>query len=431
VSCMHFFNELPALINVSLTFGLILTAHRLKVQLSLALFIGALVLGLLMGLPISKIPVLMVQSLVDPMVISLVLIVAAILILSKLMSDSGQLDRIVSNFSNITQNVRAVAAVMPALIGLLPMPGGALFSAPMVEAATGQMDLDANLKTAINYWFRHIWECWWPLYPGVILAVSLLGVETWRFILVQIPLTFFAVGSGFFFLLRSIPAKNPTKNDPGPVRRNWAALIKEIQPILLVVLAIPLITIFEMVSGLDLPRMTSVFTGLCLSLIWVIGQNRIPLVKVRQTVLDKAILPMLFLILGIMAFKGILIESQAVEQIHGELTQYGIPPLLVILLLPFLSGFITGIAIGFVGASFPLIVPLLAQSQGLDFLAHAFLAYAAGFMGMMLSPVHLCLLVTRDYFQANLVKSYGLLVKPVAGFITCTLLLFGLFQLID
>jgi len=341
------------------------------------------------------------------------------------------LDRIVLNFSNITHNVRIVAAVMPALIGLLPMPGGALFSAPMVDAAANQIDLNANAKTAINYWFRHIWECWWPLYPGVILAVSLLGVDTWRFITVQFPLTFVAIGSGFLFLLRSVPSANPVQNDLVPLSRRWSAFLKEIQPILLVVLAIPLVTLFEITSGIDLPRMSSVFTGLCLCLIWVIIQNRIPLDRIRRNVLDKSLLPMLFLVLGIMAFKGILIESHAVDQIHAELTQYGIPPLLVILLMPFLSGLITGLSIGFVGAAFPLIVPLLAPYQGLEFMAHALLAYSAGFVGMMLSPVHLCFLVTRDYYHANLVKSYSLLMKPVAGFVTGTLVLFGLFLLLD
>ncbi|MBW2621822.1 MAG: DUF401 family protein [Deltaproteobacteria bacterium] len=428
---MQIFTDLPTLIKVALAFGLILTASRVKVQLSLALFSGAVLLGVLMGLPFFEVPVLFVKSLVDPMVFSLLLIVTAILILSRLMSDSGQLDRIVLKFSDITHNVRTVAAVMPALIGLLPMPGGALFSAPMVDAAVSQIDLNPNQKTAINYWFRHIWECWWPLYPGVILAVSLLGVETWQFIAVQFPLTFVAVGSGFFFLLRSVPVQNPVKNDLGPAGPRWAAFIKEIQPILLVVLAIPLVALFEMASGIDLPRMSSVFTGLCLCLVWVIIQNRMPLEKVRRNVLDKSLLPMLFLVLGIMGFKGILIESQAVDQIHAELVQYGIPPLLIILLMPFLSGFITGLAIGFVGAAFPLIVPLLSPYQGLEFMAYAFLAYSAGFVGMMLSPVHLCLLVTRDYYQANLMKSYGLLMKPVAGFVIGTLVLFGLFLLID
>ena len=31
---------------------------------------------------------------------------------------------------------------------------------------------------------------------------------------------------------------------------------------------------------------------------------------------------------------------------------------------------------------------------------------------MMLSPVHLCFLVTKDYYGASLLKSYAALIKP-------------------
>jgi len=39
-------------------------------------------------------------------------------------------------------------------------------------------------------------------------------------------------------------------------------------------------------------------------------------------------------------------------------------------------------------------------------LATLVLAYGFGYAGMMLSPVHLCLLVTRDYFSAPLMGVY-------------------------
>ena len=86
---------------------------------------------------------------------------------------------------------------------------------------------------------------------------------------------------------------------------------------------------------------------------------------------------------------------------------------------------ITGIAIGFVGASFPLVVPLFSGLAPLDFLAHASLAYAAGYMGMMLSPVHICLLVTRDYFKASLAASYRHLYKPVVAVMMIWAVLLG------
>jgi hypothetical protein len=40
-------------------------------------------------------------------------------------------------------------------------------------------------------------------------------------------------------------------------------------------------------------------------------------------------------------------------------------------------------------------------------------AYTFGFMGMMLSPVHICFLVTKEYYQAKLLTSYRRLILPV------------------
>jgi len=428
---MFALDSIPALVKVFLTFGLILGIYRLKVHLGLALFIGAGILGLIMGLPPLEIVVLMVKSILEPMALSLLLIVALILVLSRLMSDSGQLERIVVTFSRLVRDARTVSAVMPALIGLLPMPGGALFSAPMVKTASASADAGASLKSAINYWFRHIWEYWWPLYPGVILAVSLLGVKTYQFVLVQAPLTAVAVFSGVIFLLRPIPKNGPQKVEADPRTNGFRAFFLEVSPILLVVLAIPGVAAFELVTRVKLPNLTSVFFGLSLCLLWVVYQNKISGRLVMKAILDKSIPPMLLLILGIMAYKGVLVESGSVDLIHEEMVRYGIPPVLLVLLMPFITGFITGICVAFVGASFPLLVPLLSHHQGLDYMAYALLAYSFGYMGIMLSPVHVCLLVTKDYFNASLLKIYRRLIGPVLLHLAGTLLIFAILLLLS
>jgi hypothetical protein len=48
-------------------------------------------------------------------------------------------------------------------------------------------------------------------------------------------------------------------------------------------------------------------------------------------------------------------------------------------------------------------------------------------MGMMLSPVHLCFLVTKDYFKASLLKSFQYIIKPI---LTVTIVAVVLFSLI-
>jgi integral membrane protein (TIGR00529 family) len=357
-----------------------------------------------------------VFSLTRLQTVSLILIVAFILIISRLMKESGQLERIVSCFGRLSRDDRTSGSVMPALIGLLPMPGGALFSAPMVETALSSHPMTGEEKTAVNYWFRHIWEYWWPLYPGVVLAVALLEVDTWRFMTFMAPMTLVTVLAGVVFIL--IPLGSVHAHQRESVA--WSDIkefLWEIMPILIVVLVIMALAGLTSIIGLfglplKIPGAISILPGLMASTMWVCFVNRISLKQFGAAVLDKDILPMLFLIAAIMIFKGIMTDSQAVLQIRDELMAWKIPIILIVLIMPFLSGIITGIAIGFVGTSFPLIVPLFPSSHIFDYLSYAALAYTFGYMGMMLSPVHLCLLVTKDYFKANLLSSYRYLLIP-------------------
>jgi len=411
---------LPAIIKVLCCFGLILALNRLRVHLSLCLFVGAVVVGLWMGQSPGDIASGLVTSLTSLETIQLVAIICLILVVSQLMKVSGQLDRIVEKFVAIAQDAATVSVVMPALIGLLPMPGGALFSAPMVETAVAGCSLSQDRKTAVNYWFRHIWEFWWPLYPGVVLAVSLLQVEMWRFILIQAPLTLLAVAAGTVFLLRPLRETRSRGNSRNLQLQLLGSFLWEAMPIMVVIVCIVFLALLRnllVLSGLsiNLPSALPLILGLLACLAWVMRVNRLGFRDFLAALFHRNTVPMLLLIFGIMAFKGALVDSQAVFKIREEMVQYQIPFLMVVVAMPLISGFITGITIGFVGASFPLLVPLFTGLSPFDFLLHASLAYVSGYVGMMLSPVHICLLVTKDYFKASMAASYRLLYKPVTA----------------
>jgi integral membrane protein (TIGR00529 family) len=422
------FLSLPAIIKVLSVFGLILFLTRTKVTLSLSVLIGALTLGFWMNLDLTALLKSALGSLIALQTITLILIVGFILVMSRLMKDTGHLDRIVGSFSSISRDTRITGSVMPALIGLLPMPGGALFSAPMVDTALCKHPMTGEEKTAVNYWFRHIWEYWWPLYPGVVLAVSLLQVDTWRFMLVMAPMTPVTVLAGMVFILK--PLGKDHSNDKASFSFTGAKhFLWEITPIfivILVILALAGMTAFLNLNGfgLKLPGGVSILPGLVAATVWIALMNRATLGQLRSALLDKGILPMLCLIAAIMIFKGIMTDSHAVTQIRNELIAYRIPAALIILIMPFLSGLITGIAIGFVGTSFPLVIPMFHSPDTFTYLLWAFLAYTFGYAGMMLSPVHLCFLVTKDYFKAGLLGSYRYLIFPTASVMLSALMLF-------
>ena len=419
----------PAIIKVFSVFGMILVLNRLKVGLSTALLGGSLILGLWMKLGPSQLLGSAMGSLGDVQTISLILIVGIILLMSRLMKESGHLDRIVTAFGALSKDPRVAGSVMPALIGLLPMPGGALFSAPMVDTALYKNEMSAEEKTAVNYWFRHIWEYWWPLYPGVVLAVALLKVEAWRFMAIMVPMTLVSIFAGIFFILR--PLGQMPGRDAGAISaKDIRGFLWEIIPILIVVMVILALGGLTGLLGMmgiriRIPGSLSILPGLVASTFWICLVNRIKMKKVFHEATDKGILPMLLLVAAIMVFKGVMNDSRAVIQIRNELMTYGIPIIMVILLMPFISGLVTGIAIGFVGTSFPLIIPMFPTTHLFSYLSWAALAYTFGYMGMMLSPVHLCLLVTKDYFKAGLARSYQYLCLPVLAVMMTALLLFA------
>ena len=272
--------------------------------------------------------------------------------------------RLVSSFTKLAKDSRFVGTVMSALIGLLPMPGGALFSAPMVDEALSRVDASPEHKTALNYWYRHIWEYWWPLYPGVILAIALLNVESWRFMAIMIPMTLLSLVSAYFFIYRTMN-KSASAIEGCVTWKGVKAFLFEMLPIIIIVLSIAMISAVSkifLVSGINLhiPSLLPIIAGLSLSIIWVCYTNKVAPSGLLSATLGKSNLTMILLIIAIMLFKGVMADSGSVELIRNELMTYGIPVIFLIIIMPFLSGFILGIAIGFVGASFPLIIPLFS-----------------------------------------------------------------------
>lgn len=77
---------------------------------------------------------------------------------------------------------------------------------------------------------------------------------------------------------------------------------------------------------------------------------------------------------------------------------------LAVFLIPFAVGLATGVEFAFAGLAFP---PISSHGPAL--------AFAGGFLGVMLSSVLSCLVLTREYYQADVGQVYRLLAKAAAA----------------
>jgi hypothetical protein len=110
-----------------------------------------------------------------------------------------------------------------------------------------------------------------------------------------------------------------------------------------------------------------------------------------------------------------------VKELPGVFQAYGIPTLFIAFLMPFLVGLMTGITQAYVGLTFPILIGL-AQGQTAPGGWAAF-AFVSGFAGVLLSPVHLCMILTNAYFKANTSRVYRLLLPPALVLVAVGLLL--------
>ena len=105
------------------------------------------------------------------------------------------------------------------------------------------------------------------------------------------------------------------------------------------------------------------------------------------------------MIAGAMIFQRILNTTGAIQVASTDLAGLGIPLPLVVFAVPLLAALLTGLAVTGFAIGLPIVLPLCPPD--LIGSGYSLVACAGGFCGLVLSPVHLCLILSRTYFKAS------------------------------
>lgn len=415
--------QLPVLVLVALVFALVVAATARKVHLGLAALVGGCVFGLLRGLGPLEVLGVVLAEILDPDTILLLILVTAIMVLSAAMKNSGALSAFTRAVALVAPSPRASFALTPLLIGTLPMPGGAILSAPLVDALDPERRQGPEGLASVNYWFRHSLELFWPLYPSFILTCALSGLATSRLILLNLYAPFTMIILGQLFVIRG--ASLPDR--PDRPARSWKASLGELQGFLPLAILLGVFLLLDAAcrllipgSGLS-PKAATLVARYLPTLGGVAAASLQVALRGRESrpfrgALSSSILGLAAVIGGIRVFAALLEAGNIAAAGAAELAAWGIPAIAVAIVLPFVSGIVTGVGFAYIGIALPIVLGLFPAGGSFPTEAAIVLVAAFGFSGMMLSPLHVCMVVTAEHFGSGLMPMLRRFALPLALF---------------
>ncbi len=324
-------------------------------------------------------------------------ILVLIMILERSMRDEGMLSSLAQSLKQLVGNGKAVAYLMPAVIGMLPSPGGARFSCPMVEEVAGNRS-SQETKAFVNYWFRHVWQDCFFLYPSAIAASKILGLNVFQVSLPVMAFGVFHAWVGWMMTRREVDALPHVET--GSRRDAWRGFAKAAFPV------VEIIFLYMVFNQLHVPFDLEIAAVITLATLFAL--RRFTLKKIGLVVKNAFQPKYILIILGVMIFMEIFTQSGLVGQMLDGMTSLGLPKEVFFVLLPMVAGVSSGFSLSTISLTFPILAPMGLTAN----LLYVACAYVSGFIGNMITPMHLCGVMTSEYFG---VKMNRILARVMKG----------------
>ncbi len=365
-----------------------------RVGLGITLTFTAILLSLL-SLELSSIANVFWETLTDSVTILLVLATFGIMLLSQLYKETEVIKILSQSLSEIVRNSKLVVSILPAVIGLLPVPGGALMSAPMVEAEANKLKLEKNRQTYVNIWFRHTIFPVYPMSQILILTGALTGLSIISLIMRQVPVVIAMVVIGYLIGFWKVSAVKHEVSKNG-LTTNLASLLKAFSPILTMIFAIVAFKIDVSLAA---------FLGVIVLLL--IAKPSLDVFS--RPFRSRSIYEVTLAAFGAMLLRNVTMASGLSETLGKLLAGGNINDVVLLSTLPTAMAFLVGSPSGGIAIS----VSMLSGTLGFAPKA-AGLLYMTAYLGYLGAPTHLCLVLTADYFKCPLGKVYRYMVPSLA-----------------
>lgn len=380
-----------------ITLAMVITLFLLRRRqpIGIAILVGGIFIWLCTDPTFKELEDAVIQMATTPRSYDLVGALYLVICLEIELRKSGCLAGMVEALSRMFSSRRFTLAVMPAFLGLLPSIGGARFSAPIVEEASKGFEAKPEDKAAINFWFRHIFEFSSPLVPGMILACGIAGVKIGDLIVHLGWLTIVAFILGWIVMVRGLKQTVATRTEVSSeeAKRHNMDFVLSLTPVIANV-------VLMVAFGLQASVSMIIVVVAMIPLLMFFNRH----VSVKEVFIGALDYKMFANVICILLFIALLESTGVLALLVAAFESSPLPVPVIIGFLSFIIGLLTGISQGHVAIMMPIVAGISMGDLDLVGVAMVF-----GVAGQMVTPTHLCLTITVDYFKSDFFKT----LKPV------------------
>lgn len=351
------------------------------VQFYIAITLAALIIGITSGKPLTILFDVLITTLSAYNTWNLVSAVALITVLGYALKETGLMVKFIEGLSKVLPG-NILLATIPALFGFLSMPGGALMSAPFIEPEANKLGLSPEAKTYYNVWFRHLLYWVNPITSSTIMAVTLSGFAITEWLRIQSPLFFVMTAIGFIASRGFIKTPKKRSGSGGLTTENLKGGI----PIIVTVAC----------TLLGLPIWASLLAGIFVAMLLGKVKPEHGFLMFKNGIKWDLVLS----IISMLYLRDMIEITGSVTSLFEVVIESGVPILAIAIIVPLFIGAISGSPAMGVGIAFPILLPLFG-APNIHLTSIVFLGITCTYIT---SPLHLCLVLTNDYFKSDLNK---------------------------
>ena len=351
-----------------------------KAPLGPILMITALIIGTIGGLPVLTMADSFKRVFTTFSTLQTLIVVVEIGVLGSILKKYGILERIVRALEQLIPSKKALIMILPGIMGMLPVPGGAFLSAPFVDQLGTELKMSGEQKSVVNLYFRHFAMFVLPYNTTILTIGSVMsGLNIYHLIGLNLGFVAILLAGAWFCYVRTAPdVKAEQSGSKG----------KALLDVLMYMSPIYMAMVFNVVFGFDM--YLAVFCCILLTF-FLIGKD-------KSEYLSSAIagfgVDTLLMLVGVYFMQNVVKNLDYVMSSVGGLL-VGQSILGFILIVP-LIGLAFGLSTGISMVPLGILLPFIAGMNlpGMTQTVYAFYILAWSFLGYYFSPFHLCQLLT-------------------------------------